>query len=133
MRVVEIDKKEYQIKGLKSSDVFEGGLQKFGYNLSGMDFPTTPDGKVDFDKFERGIIAVIDAAMGSEKREAIENEHSFRGLRVIWRAICRETYGDKDEEKNFWTSGIGGQTKNEKSTVKTAKSAKKNKKGPAKK
>jgi len=95
-----------EVRGLTRKEIKE--LKPNGFFLG---FYNPPVG--DLEKMDEGIERVLDlCVLDKEKFEDLENENYFKTLQVF-RAICAETYGAQDEEKNLPTSGDGTQTEKE--------------------
>lgn len=107
MRKVTIAGKEYEIRGLKRSEI-RGPLKQYGFRTMMWLIPEREeDGKKlpDLDLVEEGQDAVLSLVLGEETVSEIDEAGGNAALKEAFVAITRETYGDKDEEKNLSIPG----------------------------
>jgi len=100
MREIEIAGKVLSIRGLKRKEI--KSLRKKGFEISALKIAQVDDLLDD----------VFPMIFNEQDVELIENSTYKEGTK-IWTAILKETYGNKDEEKNLPTSGDGSQTEKE--------------------
>lgn len=125
MREVKIDglDKPVKVRSIKRNEQV-GGLDEYGYHLLFYSPPTKPDGTIDREKTEKGMDMVIDALIGPETAKAIDDtDGGSKALHRVWLEIIKETYGDKDEEKNSSPAGNGTPTPSGLPTAKAAEEA----------
>lgn len=83
-------------------------LKQYGFYLSFYSPPID-----DMDLVDKGIEKVLEMAVEDKDAfSALENQGHYKTTQVF-SAICKETYGARDEEKNLPTSGNGSQTNGE--------------------
>lgn len=112
MREVLIEKKTFTVRSLRRKEMREHNLAQYGITPSMFTPVMKEDGKtVDVELHERGQEKVIDLVLDDQGGvDAVDQAGGNAGLRDVWIAIVKETYGAVGEEKNLPTSGGGAQT-----------------------
>lgn len=106
MREVKIDglDKPVKIRSIRRSEQ-AGGLDQYGYHLLFYSPPMNGDGSPERENTEKGIDLVLAAVLDAETVEAVDAAGGAAALRRVWFEIVKETYGNRDEEKNLWPAG----------------------------
>jgi len=95
-----------KIRGLTRREVKD--LKPFGFYLSFYSPPLDDPAKVD-----EGVEKVLEMCVQDPEAFAKLEDQEHNKSTQVFSAICKETYGARDEEKNSSTSGTGSQTETE--------------------
>lgn len=95
-----------KVRGLTRKEV--KGLKEFGFYLSFYSPPIEDPARVD-----EGVEKVLGLCVLDPAAFELLEDQDHNKTTQVFSAICRETYGARDEEKNLPKSGNGSQTDNE--------------------
>jgi len=107
MRKITIAGKDYDVRGLKRSEI-RGQLKQYGFKTMMWIIPEKEENgkKVpDLDLIEDGQALALELVLGPDKVAEIDEAGGNAALKEAFIALSKETYGDKDEEKNSSTPG----------------------------
>jgi len=99
MRKIFIGEREITIRPLTKKEIKL--LKPLGYSYLGCQ-PLMTD-------LEGVIDTALDIAIDPESIEYLDGQ-AMKDTRTVWRELLKETYGDKDEEKNSQSTGDGTTT-----------------------
>jgi hypothetical protein len=105
VRTVVINGAEFEVRGLRLSEVGKKGMRKLGYGRFAFK-PDLGDGDVE-ERLGEIMDEALLAVLGKDGYEAVDQAGGVQGLREVWQAIIAETYGTRDEEKNSSGAGSG--------------------------
>jgi hypothetical protein len=115
MREVNIGGKNFEVRGLRLSEVSASKMRKLGYGR----FLFVPDIAPGAEDQQERMGEIMDAALiavfGKDGVEEIDRCGGVKGLQSAFRAILAETYSEPGEEKNLSDAGSGSATPGESS------------------